>query len=95
MGSIRFREFVSGLEQNSTQAATAPTSLFSLLYLDPLAGLDPTSAAIQETRELGERVMYYSQRMPKLLSWQSELLAYQIADQPESKQILNDANRLL
>ena len=49
------------------QATTAPTSIFSLLYLDPLAGLDPTAAAIEETRELGERAMYYTQRMPTLV----------------------------
>ena len=94
IGPIRFREFVSALGRKPTQATTAPTSIFSLLYLDPLAGLDPTAAAIEETRELGERAMYYSQRMPMLLSWQVEVLAYQLAGQPESKQVLNDANRL-
>jgi hypothetical protein len=94
VGPIRFREFVNALGKTPTQANTAPTSIFSLLYLDPLAGLDPTAAAIEETRELGERAMYYSQRMPMLLSWQVEVLAYQLADQPESRQILRDANRL-
>ena len=94
VGPIRFREFVSGLGMSPTKATTAPTSIFSLLYLDPLAGLDPTAAAIEETRELGERAIYYSQRMPMLLSWQVEVLAYQLAGQPESKQILDDASRL-
>ena len=94
VGPIRFREFVTALGKLPTQATTAPTSIFSLLYLDPLAGLDPTAAAIQETREMGERAMYYSQRMPMLLSWQVELLAYQLAGQPESEQVLNDANRI-
>ena len=94
VGPIRFREFVTALGRAPTQATTAPTSIFSLLYLDPLAGLDPTAAAITETRELGERAMYYSQRMPMLLSWQVEGLAYQLAGQPESQQILSDANRL-
>jgi hypothetical protein len=94
IGPIRFREFVSGLGMTPAKATTAPTSIFSLLYLDPLAGLDPTAAAIEETRELGERAMYYTQRMPMLLSWQVEVLAYQLAGQPESKQILDDASRL-
>jgi hypothetical protein len=94
IGPIRFREFVGALGRTPSQSTTAPTSIFSLLYLDPLAGLDPTAAAIQETRELGERAMYYSQRMPQLLSWQVQLLTIQIADQPESKQILTDATRL-
>lgn len=94
IGPIRFREFVTALGKAPTQATSAPTSIFSLLYLDPLAGLDPTAAAIQETRELGERAMYYSQRMPMLLSWQVEVLAYQIANQPESKELMNDVDRL-
>ena len=94
IGPIRFSEFVTALGKAPTQATAGPTSIFSLLYLDPLAGLDPTAAAIQETRELGERAMYYSQRMPTLISWQVELLAYQLAQQPESQQVLNDANRL-
>ena len=94
VGQIRFREFVTALGKMPSQTATAPTSIFSLLYLDPLAGLDPTAAAIEETRELGERAMYYTQRMPGLLSWQAEVLAYQLASQPESKQMLDDAHRL-
>jgi hypothetical protein len=94
VGSIRFLEFVTALGKKPTQATTAPTSIFSLLYLDPLAGLDPTAAAIEETRELGERAMYYAQRMPGLLSWQAEVLAYQLGNQPASQQILSDANRL-
>jgi hypothetical protein len=94
IGPIRFREFVTALGKSPKQSSSAPTSIFSLLYLDPLAGLDPTAAAIEETRELGERAMYYTQRMPMLLSWQVEVLAYQFGDQPESKQIIGDANRL-
>ncbi len=94
VGPIRFREFVAALGKTPTKANSGSTSLFSLLYLDPLAGLDPTAAAIEETRDLGERAMYYSQRMPTLLSWQVEVLAYQLAGQPESQQVLNDANRL-
>ncbi len=94
VGQIRFREFVAALGKMPSQAATAPTSIFSLLYLDPLAGLDPTAAAIEETRELGERAMYYMQRMPGLLSWQTEVLMYQLANQPASQQVLTDASRL-
>jgi hypothetical protein len=94
VGQIRFREFVTALGRSPTPAKAVPTSLFSLLYLDPLAGLDPTAAAIEQTRELGERAMYYTQRMPTLLSWQAEVLVDQLANQPTSKQMLDDANRL-
>jgi hypothetical protein len=94
IGAIRFREFVTALGRMPRPGSTAPTSIFSMLFLDPMAGLDPTVAAIEETRLLGERAMYYSQRMPTLLSWQLELLAYEIAAQPESRQVLADAERL-
>jgi len=94
VGMIRFQEFITALGRTPTRATAKPTSIFSLLYLDPMAGLDPTAAAIEETRRLGERAMFYTQRMPTLLSWQTQVLAYQLADQPESKQLLNDAARL-
>ena len=93
VGSLRFREFAADIGKTPSQPA-APTSIFSLLYLDPLAGLDPTAAAIEETRRLGERVMYYTQRMPMLLSWQTEALIYELAGQPESKQVLSNADEL-
>ncbi len=94
VGMIRFLELVTALGRTPTPTSTKPTSIFSFLYLDPLAGLDPTAAAIEETRQLGERAMYYTQRMPTLISWQTEVLAYQIANQPESKTLLDDATRL-
>ena len=94
VGAIRFREFATALGRTPTQSSAMPTSIFSLLYLDPMAGLDPTTAAIQETHQLGERAMYYTQRMPQLLSWQTEVLAYQLAQQPESEQVLSNANQL-
>jgi len=94
IGPIRFREFATALGKTPTRTSSGPSSIFSLLFLDPLAGLDPTAAAIEQTRELGERAMFYSQRMPMLLSWQVEVLGYQLAGQPESQQFLNVASRL-
>jgi len=94
VGAVRFREFVSAIGAVPQQSKTSPNSVFSLLYLDPFSGLDPTAAAIEETRALGERAIYYTQRMPQLLSWQTEVLAYQLAAQPESVQVLSNANQL-
>src|SRR5208283_2461220 len=94
VATTRLRELAIAVGQMPKAVTTAPNSIFSLLYLDPLAGLDPTAAAIQETRQLAERAMYYSQRMPMLLNWQVQLLSLQLAAQPESKQLLADANRL-
>jgi hypothetical protein len=94
IAATRFRELAVAIGQTPQPTTSSPNSIFSLLYLDPLAGLDPTAAAIQETRQLAERAMYYSQRMPTLLNWQVQLLSLQLVAQPESKQILSDAERL-
>jgi hypothetical protein len=93
VGPIRFREFAAALGQAPKQTSILPTSIFSLLYLNPLAGLDPTTAAIEGLRELGERTVYYTQRMPGLLSMQTQLLVYQLAGQPESQQMLANMNQ--
>lgn len=94
VGNLRFTEFATALGKMPNQSKVSPNSVFSLLYIDPFAGLDPTAAAIEETRQLGERFMYYAQRMPQLLAWQSEVVALELANQPESRQLLTNAQQL-
>lgn len=94
VGAIRFREFVVALGKSLEQKNVKANSVFGFLFIDPLAGLDPTTTAIEETRLTAERIMYYTQRMPILLTWQVEMLAYQLADQPESKALIEDVDRL-
>ncbi|MEM8867999.1 MAG: hypothetical protein AAGC73_06995, partial [Verrucomicrobiota bacterium] len=53
---IRFREFTSFMEQKE-ESSQGPGSIFSLLYLDPLAGLDPTVRVIEESKLFGERLL--------------------------------------
>src|SRR5262245_10623638 len=94
VGAVRFREFAEAVGRTPQQSVAKPTSVFSLLFLDPMAGLDPTLRAIEETRYLAERAVYYGQRMPILLSWQAEFLALQLADQPAPKQMLTNVDKL-
>jgi hypothetical protein len=94
VGAIRFVEFAAAAGQQPTAASTSSGSIFSLLFLDPFAGLDPTTAAIEEAQQLGERMMYYGQRMPQLLGWQIELTALELAGQPGSRQFLANAQQL-
>ena len=93
VGAIRFREFATAVGQAPQQSSTRPGSIFSLLYLNPLSGLDPTTAAIEGIRQLGERTMYYTQRMPQLLNWQTQLLVFELARQPESTQMMANMNQ--
>lgn len=90
---LRFREFMGAFGKTQRRSSSSPTSLFGLLFLDPMASMDPTTAAIEETRNTAERAMYYTQRMPTLLNWQIELLAYEMAVQPETRQMLSDTRQ--
>ena len=93
VGAVRFREFAEAIDSLPMAGATK-TSVFSLLFLDPMAGLDPTLRAVEETRYLAERALYYGQRMPILISWQTEYLALQLSDQPAARQMLTNADQL-
>jgi hypothetical protein len=94
IGAVRFREFAESIGQTPQPTKTKPTSVLSLVFLDPMAGLDPTLRAVEEARYLAERTLYYAQRMPVLLSWQAEVLSLQLVDQPAARQILTNANDL-
>jgi hypothetical protein len=93
VGAVRFREFAEAIDSLPKTGATK-TSVFSLLFLDPMAGLDPTLRAVEEARYLAERALYYGQRMPILISWQTEYLALQLSDQPAARQMLTNADQL-
>ncbi len=62
--------------------------------MDPLSGLDPAIAAIEQTRLLAERMMYYFERAPTLLSWQVELMTYRLSDQPAAQQMISNVTSL-
>jgi hypothetical protein len=94
VSAVHFRDFAFKLGKASQPGKIKPTSLFSMLYLDPFAGLDPTTVAIEQSRELAERTVAYAERMPTLLRWQAELLAYQLASQTEAQRLLADADRV-
>jgi len=69
-------------------------SVFSLVSLDPTSGLDPAVREITQTRLLAERAMFTVQRMPFLLRLQTELLAYQLTDQPQMRVALSNTTLL-
>lgn len=50
--------------------------------------------AIEQSRQLAARLTYYAERAPRLWSWQVELLTYQLADQPETRRVLRDVDRV-
>ncbi|MEN9680428.1 MAG: hypothetical protein RLZZ627_321 [Pseudomonadota bacterium] len=76
---------------HQTVANDGSYSVFSLLDLDPLASLDPATRELAETRLFGERTLFLTQRLPQLMEWQMELLAYRTGRLPEVSTIVNSA----
>lgn len=94
VSGVHFREFALALGKGASPSTVKATSIFSLLYLDPFAGLDPTTVAIEQSRELASRTVAYAERMPTLLRWQAELLALQVARQPDPQELMADVDRV-
>jgi hypothetical protein len=69
-------------------------SVFSLVNLDPTAGLDPAVREVTRTRLFAERAMFTMQRMPFLLRLQTELLAYEVTAQPSVQLALSNSTQL-
>ena len=70
--ALNFSSCVAGANQED---AAKPGSVFGLLGVDPLAGMDPAVREIAQTRIFAERALYVTQKMPMLLRWQTELLS--------------------
>jgi predicted Zn-dependent protease with MMP-like domain len=85
----RPQEFAS-LVVHKKKATASLDSVFSMVNLDPTAGLDPAVREITQTRLLAERAMFALQRMPFLLRMQTELLTYEVTAQPEVTQALTN-----
>ncbi|MFG0247051.1 MAG: hypothetical protein ACF8MF_13460 [Phycisphaerales bacterium JB052] len=94
-GYVRLSEF-SAARQVSTAAAQKgrASNVLGFLFIDPLAGLDPTTREIEQARLLAERAFFYMQRMPMLISWQAELLVMDTISEPESRQVLGSVESL-
>lgn len=86
---VRFSEFAAARQVTTVGAQSGrPSNVLGFLFIDPLAGLDPTTREIEQARLFAERAMYSLQRMPVLLSWQAELLMIDTAGEPEVRELL-------
>ena len=69
-------------------------SLFAVIGLNPLAGLDPAAREIAQTRLFAERALYVSQKMPLLLRWQTELLSENAVQLPAVQQLVTNSTQI-
>jgi hypothetical protein len=80
---------------SATRAGNASsTSIFSFLGIDPLSNLDPAVRELAQSRQLAERAVYYGQRAPKLISMETQRLAFEMAVTPESVALLQGVGRV-
>lgn len=96
------QRYVSGIRleayararQQSVASSESSGSLFSLLMLDPLAGLDPATREVQQSRMLGERIFYYASRMPQLMKWQAQSLSESVLNDPSVRSAVASAAKM-
>lgn len=82
-----------GLKVNLT-TATKPGSVFNLLMIDPLSGMEPATREIAQARLFAERALYVTQKMPQLLRWQTELLSLNTTQMPAVQQIVTNSTEI-
>jgi hypothetical protein len=87
-------EFVSGIRFGNLPELSGKSILEVIpSFFDVLNPLDDTSRSVEETRELAERVFYFSKRLPKLLDWQTDSALDDVLAKPDLHQILHDVSQ--
>jgi hypothetical protein len=94
LGALRSLDFASRVEALGQNEVRKPGSVFSLLNVDPLAGMEPAVREVAQTRMFGERVLFVTQKMPTLLRWQTELLSVNAVEMPPVQQLISNSTQL-
>jgi hypothetical protein len=92
VGALGFATEVAQSSRSSSAEITS--SVFNLLAIDPLAGLDPATRELADTRLFAERGLFLARHMPTLIRWETELLIIQAAEVPQLEKLLADVTRL-
>ena len=96
-GGARLADFIEDKETAAEDAET-PGSIFALVGLDMFNGIDPAVRQMEESRILAERVFFYMQFMPTLISWQTDILYDGLLTQtlahPEFEKLIDDVSAI-
>ncbi len=92
LGSLNFSSEIAQTSRSSRPGIT--TSVFNLLAIDPLAGLDPATRELANTRLFAERGMFLARHMPTLIRWETELLAINTVEMPQMEKLLANTTQL-
>jgi hypothetical protein len=86
VSTMRFDDFAADggdLARRAALAAHAANGGF-------LAPINEATRAVDQTRMWGERFLFITGRLQRMLSWQAELLTYELAAMPEVKEVMAD-----
>jgi hypothetical protein len=89
--SLDFASRVAALRQNQVSKSA---SVFGLLNVDPLAGMEPAVREVAQSRMFAERALFVTQKMPTLLRWQTELLSVNAVEMPAVQQLISNSTQL-
>ena len=92
LGALGFASEVAQSNRSSRPGITS--SVFNLLSIDPLAGLDPATRELANTRLFAERGLFLARHMPTLIRWETELLIIQTAEMPQMEKLLANTTQL-
>ena len=92
--ATRALSFASQLAASGKEDPAKSGSIFSLLNLDPLSGLDPATREIAQARLFVERALYVTQKLPVILRWQTELLALNTMSMPPVQQWITNTTEI-
>jgi hypothetical protein len=92
IGSLGFASEIARMNRIPQPGMTS--SVFNLLAIDPLAGLDPATRELANTRLFAERGLFLARHMPTLIRWETELLVIQTVEMPQMEKLLANTNQL-
>jgi hypothetical protein len=91
VGFVRFGDFASAAGWGAQ--SSSPSSLLSLIGIDPLEGLDPAVRQIEQSRLLAERAIFYMQRLPYLVDIQAQRAIAQAVIAPGVEGLLENLDQ--
>jgi len=89
---VRFEDFSAARRQAVMRGRRGPQNLLGVLMIDPMAGLDPTTRELEQSRLFAERVFFFAERMPQLLEWQVQGVYFDLMSRPNMTRLLENAD---
>jgi hypothetical protein len=94
VANVRFTDFeIVQQTKPGAPPLKIPSNILGLIYLDPLAGLDPVAAELKSYRSLTERMMFVAVRTPMLISRQVDFVLMRATFDPQVVAFVDSTTR--